>query len=56
MTVDTDANDAEVKFMYPSAKKHNKFSFGNVGPVWCIAENISLSMRYLHMIRKNYIN
>ena len=42
VNVDKDANDFEVKFMYPSAKKHNKFCFGNAGPVWCTAGNIIL--------------
>ena len=40
LNVDTDANDAEVKFMYPSSKKYNRLSFGNTGPVWCRSENI----------------
>ena len=40
LNVDTDANDVEVKFMYPSAKKHNEFSFGNTGLVWCTSEII----------------
>ena len=40
MNVDADANDVEVIFMYPSAKKHDNFSLGNAGPVWCSAETI----------------
>ena len=33
MDIDNDANEIEVKFMYPSGNKHNKFNFGNADPV-----------------------
>ena len=40
--VDSDANEVEVKFMYPSGKKRNKFNFGTADPIWCTAKNIIL--------------
>ena len=42
MDIDNDANEIEVKFMYPSGNKHNKFNFGNADPVWCPVENVVL--------------
>ena len=42
MSVDPEATDVEVKFMYPSGKGKNKFIFGSADPVWCTAENIVL--------------
>ena len=33
MDVDNDTNETEVKFMYPSGNKPNKFNFGNADPV-----------------------
>ena len=38
--VDSDANEVEVKFMYPFGKKRNKFNFGTADPIWCTAKNI----------------
>ena len=37
--VDSDANEVEVKFMYPSG---NKFNFGTADPIGCTATNIIL--------------
>ena len=42
MNADNDGNEIEVKFMYPSRNKHNKFNFGNADPVWCPVENVVL--------------
>ena len=39
MDVDNDA-EIEVRFMYPSGNKRNKFNFGNADPVWCPVENV----------------
>ena len=33
INTDNDGNEIEVKFMYPSGNKRNKFSFGNADPV-----------------------
>ena len=35
MDADNHGNEIEVKFMYPSGNKHNKFNFGNADPMWC---------------------
>ena len=42
MNADNYGNEIEVKFMYPSRNKRNKFYFGNVDPVWCPVENVVL--------------
>ena len=42
LNVDPEANDVEVKFMYPSGKGRNKFIFGAADLVLCAAENIVL--------------
>ena len=61
--VDNDANEIEVKFMYPSGNKCNKFSFGNADPVWCPVENVVLEreapacdQRELYPFHDNAIN
>ena len=35
--VDSDTNEVEIKFMYPSSKKRNKFNFGTADPIWSTA-------------------
>ena len=42
MNADNDGNEIEVKFMYPSGNKRNKFNLGNADPVWCLVENVVL--------------
>ena len=42
MNADDDGNEIEVKFMYPSRNKRNKFNFGNADPMWCPVEMLSL--------------
>ena len=42
MNADNDGNEIEVKFIYSSRNKHNKFNFGNADPVWCPVENVVL--------------
>ena len=42
MDVDNDANEIEVKFMYPSGNKRNKFDFGDADPMWCPVQNVVL--------------
>ena len=42
ISVDSKADEVEVKFMYPSGKKRNKFTVGTAVPVWCTAKNIIL--------------
>ena len=55
MNADNDGNEIEVKFMYPSRNKHNKFNFGNVDPMWCPVEMLSLCVSLQSVIRKNCI-
>ena len=63
MDVDNDANEIEVKFMYPSGNKRNKFNFGNADPMWCPVENVVLEceapacdQRELYSFQDNAIN
>ena len=42
MNADNDGNEIEVKFMYPSRNKCNKFNLGNADPMWCLVENVVL--------------
>ena len=42
MNADNDGNEIEVKFLYPSRNKRNKFNFGNADLVWCTVENVVL--------------
>ena len=61
--VDNDANEIEVKFMYPSGNKRNKFNFGNADLVWCPVENVvfeceapACDQRELYSFQDNAIN
>ena len=55
MNADNDGNEIEVKFMYPSRNKRNKFNFGNVDLMWCPVEMLSLCVNLQSVIRKNCI-
>ena len=56
MNADNDGNEIEVKFMYPSRNKRNKFNFGNADPMWCPVEMLSLCVNLQSVIRKNCIH
>ena len=63
MNADNDGNEIEVKFMYPSRNKRNKFNFGNADPMWCPVENVVLvcespvcDQRELYSFQDNTIN
>ena len=63
MNADNDGNQIEVKFLYPSRNKRNKFNFGNADLVWCTVENVVLvcespvcDQKELHSFQDNTIN
>ena len=63
MNAHNGGNEIEVKFMYPSRNKRNKFNFGNADPVWCPVENVVLvcespvcGQKELYSFQDNTIN